>query len=483
MNKKAVLGTAAVLLVAGYGAATWYLGERAHSTYQEAVEDVRKLVGNEVLVSQQYTKGFWTSQGQLVLQWTPPAPDEEEDGDASAAAAKPIRITVENTVRHGPLAGWRLASAVVETRLGAIDGVDDSVRKAFAKVQAPTLTTVRSLTGSHDIALAWPAGEVGDGNNLVRWQPLAYQMTLSADRSHLRGDFAWPEFTLDVLQKDEDSDDEPAAAEAEAARFAMVMQGMQGDFEMQFQDGLWLLAPGKGKGSFGKVTLTRATAGAAPESLLALQDLSYGTTIARSGAHLGWVSALKGKGSVGPVVLESLEMNETVSRIDVEAVRLVQKALLGAYRSAGPEATLAATESHWAAALLEAVPPFVAAMPAYAMKLSAKIDGEQGELEYGFALKSAPSAQAVADGDWAPALLESSALHASLRLPKAWLPRLAEAAGQKDAKPEDLDAMVGMAQAQGFVKQDATHLTSAVRLEGGKAELNGKAIDLPFGRQ
>ena len=41
--------------------------------------------------------------------------------------------------------------------------------------------------------------------------------------------------------------------------------------------------------------------------------------------------------------------------------------------------------------------------------------------------------------------------------------------------------MVGMAQAQGFVKQEGTHLTSAVRVEGGKAVLNGKAIDLPFG--
>ena len=488
MNKKAVLGTAAVLLVAGYGAATWYLGERAHSAYQEAVEDARKLVGNEVLVSQQYTKGFWSSQAQLVLQWTPPASEDEESeegeegGDASAPPPQPIRVTVENTVRHGPLVGWRLAAAVIETRLGAVEGVGDSMRKGFAKVSAPTLTTVRTLTGRHDIALAWPAGEVGEGDNLVRWQPLAYQMTLNADRSRVSGDFVWPEITMDLLQKEEDSDDEPAAAAAQAARLAVAMQGMKGDFEMQLQDGLWLLAPGKAQGTFGKVTVTRAKAGAAPEPLLALQDLSYGTTIERSGGHLGWVNALKAKGSIGPVVLESLELNETVSRIDVEATKMVQKVLLDAYRSADQEATLSATEAPWAAALLEAVPQFVAALPAYAVKLSAKMDGEQGELEYGVELKSAPDAQAIAAGDWAPALLKNSALHASLRLPKAWLPRLAEAAGQKDAKPEDIDAMVGMAQAQGFLKQDATHLTSAVRMEGGKTELNGKAIDLPFGR-
>ena len=66
---------------------------------------------------------------------------------------------------------------MIETRIGAVEGVDDNMRKAFAKVSAPTLTTVRHLTGSHDIAFAWPAGEVGDGADLVRWQPLAYQMT------------------------------------------------------------------------------------------------------------------------------------------------------------------------------------------------------------------------------------------------------------------------------------------------------------------
>jgi uncharacterized protein YdgA (DUF945 family) len=491
MNKKTVLGTAAVLVVAGYGAATWTMAQRAHGAYQEALDEVRKLVGPEVLVSQQYTKGFWSSQGQLVLQWTPPAPgeDDEEEGDAAAIAAvpQPVRITVENTVRHGPLAGWRLAAAVVETRVSNVEGVDDTVRKAFAKVSAPTLTTVRSLTGSYDIALAWPAGEVGDGEELVRWQPLIYKMALNADRSRLSGDYAWPEITMNLQGKSDDSDDEPASAASPSDRFAVAMQGMKGDFNFQLEDGLWLLAPGSGKGTFGKVTVTRAAAttaaaSAAPEPLVALQDLSYGVTIARTGAHLGWVTTMRGTGSVGPVALEALEFNETVSRIDVEGVKLVQQALLDAYR-ADPGTVLSAAESPASAALMEAVPKFLAALPAYAMKLSAKVDGEQGELEYGVELKSAPDPTQIAEGAWVPAMLKSGVLHASVRVPKAWLPRLAQAAGQKAPKPEDIDAMLGMAQAQGFVKQEGTHLTSAVRMEDSKVVLNGKPIDLPMMRR
>lgn len=490
MNKKTVWGTAAVVLVAGYGAATWYMGERAHSSYQEAMTDMGRLLSPEVLVSQQYTKGFWSSQGRLVLQWTPPAPEDEQDtsGDPATAAAPPaIRFTVENTVRHGPLAGWRVAAAVVETRLIATEGADDQVRKTFAKVSAPTLTTVRHLTGSHAFALALPAGEVGDGEELVRWQSLAYRMTVNAGGSRLSGDFDWPEFTMDVADHSED-DDEPSAATAPPKRLAIALQGMKGEFHVQLEDGLWLLAPGSGKGTIGKLAITRAAgtapgvAPAAPESMVALQDLSYSVTIARNGAHLGWVTTMQGKGSVGPVALQSLELNETVSRIDVEAVKLVQKALLDAYKT-DPSTAVAAVEAPWIASLMDAVPKFVAALPAYAMKLSAKVDGEQGELEYGAELKRVPDATQIAEGAWGPALLKSSAVHASMRLPKAWLPRLAQAAGQQAPKPEDINALVGMAEAQGYIKQEATHLTSAVRMEDGKVVLNGKAADLPFGRK
>lgn len=499
MNKKAVWGTAAVLVVAGYGGATWYFGEQAHSAYAQALNDVRKLLGPEVLVSQQYTKGFWSSQGQLVLQWTPPAAEEDEwddeDNAAPAVAPRPIRITVENTVRHGPLAGWRPAAAVIETRIGAVEGVDDNMRKAFAKVSAPTLTTVRHLTGSHDMAFAWPAGEVGEGADLVRWQPLTYQMTLNADRSRLSGDFAWPEITVQSqppADDADDNDDEPAADAGEAERYTFAMQGMKGDFKVHFQDGLWLLAPGEGSGTLGKLTVTRARAaagtGAAPEPLVALQDLTYGVTIARNGGHLGWVSTLRGTGSVGSVALESVELNETVSRIDVEAVKLVQKALADAYKSNTDKsdadtALSAAAEMPGVAALMEAVPQFVAALPAYAMKLTAKVDGEQGELQYGVEIKSMPDAQQVAEGAWGPALLKSGALHASLRMPKAWLPRLAQAAGDKAPPPQHLEAMLGMAQAQGFVQQDGAHLVSAVRMENGKVVLNGKEIAVPMGRR
>lgn len=487
MNKKAVFGTAAVVLVAGYGAATWYMGERAHSAYQQAMEEMRKVVSPEVLVSESYTQGFWSSQGQLVLQWAPPVVKEDGEerpaGAAQAVAPPPIRVTVQNTVRHGPLAGWRLAAAVVETQVTAVEGLDASVREAFAKVSTPTLTTVRNFTGSHNITLAWPAGELGDGQELVRWQPLVYRMNLNADHSRMSGDFAWPEITMNLQPQREEDDDAPAAPESQGKRVDVAMQGMTGDFNLQLEDGLWLLAPGTGKGKFDKVTVTRAApgaaAGAAPEPLMALQDLSYDITIARTGAHLGWVTSARGKGSVGPVEMQSLELKETVSRIDVEALKLVQKALFDAYK-ADPNAQRSPDQAPSSALLMEAASKFMAALPAYAMKLSAQVDGEQGELEYGAELKTVPDAQKIAQGAWAPALLKSSVVHASVRLPKAWLPRLVQATSQKAPRPEDIDAMLTMAESQGFLKQEASQVTSVVRMQEGKVVLNGKEINVPF---
>ena len=52
--------------------------------------------------------------------------------------------------------------------------------------------------------------------------------------------------------------------------------------------------------------------------------------------------------------------------------------------------------------------------------------------------------------------------------------------GDKEMPADQIDALVSTAQAQGFVQQEGDHLTSALRMESGKLQLNGKALDLPM---
>jgi len=45
MSKKTALGAAVALAVVAYGGATWYMGQRAQASYNEALEEVRKVLG------------------------------------------------------------------------------------------------------------------------------------------------------------------------------------------------------------------------------------------------------------------------------------------------------------------------------------------------------------------------------------------------------------------------------------------------------
>ena len=80
---------------------------------------------------------------------------------------------------------------------------------------------------------------------------------------------------------------------------------------------------------------------------------------------------------------------------------------------------------------------------------------------------------------WGLVLLKNAIFHADARLPKAWLPQLAKAAGHEEFKSEDVDGMIGMAHAAGYVRQEGDNLTSSLKMEGGQAKLNGRVMDLP----
>ena len=75
--------------------------------------------------------------------------------------------------------------------------------------------------------------------------------------------------------------------------------------------------------------------------------------------------------------------------------------------------------------------------------------------------------------------MKHSVLDASVRLPKAWIPLMAEAAGKPVPAPDEVNALLGMAQAQGFLTQETDHIASSVKVEAGEVRLNGKTIQMP----
>lgn len=479
MNKKTLVGVAVAIAVVAYGGATWYLGQRAQSSYEEALVDLRKAVGPDAVVSEEYHKGFFSSQAKLVLQWTPPRTAAQ--AEANLPPSPPLRLAVNSTVHHGPWAGRRLAAAVVDSRF-ALEGLDAQATKDLAKVTAPTLTTVHHLTGRHDLHFVLPAGEVGNEEMTLRWQEMATEMTLSGDRKRVKGSFQWPEFAMVGLPGGTAGDEDEGEEVKPATRITMALKGMDGQFENEVIDGMWLFGPGTGTVRLAQMDASSTpAAGGAATSLVALKEVTGSSTIESTGTTISIATSLNGKGSMGPLNFESVGFEEKFQRIDLETIKRFQQALIETYRTNGLADASSKTEERLLALFEENAPRLVAALPAYSMKLLATYQGQQGQLEYGGEVQRAPTTEEVAQTGWKASLIKGSMLNASVRVPKAWLPPIAEAVGKKDMKSEDMDAMIGMAQAAGFLRQEGDSLTSVVKMEAGQVKLNGKAIDLPKG--
>lgn len=506
MSNKKVGVVAAVAVAAAavaYAGGTWYLGQRTEAKYHEAVAELRKALGAEAVVADEYHRGFMTSQGRLVLQWT--------GKPAEGAPAQPVRVVVSSDVRHGPLAGWRVAAAVVESRF-ALEGLDAKTAALLTKASSPTLTSVHHLTGSHDVRFALPAGQLGDDDVTVGWQELVYDMAISRKGDHIKGTFRMPEFSIaglttshaDALAGEEedeeedgpadDTDESRESAETAAAgvaaasaaapkdRMSFGMQGMEGSFDNAVIDGLWGFGPGKADYRIARIHggVTPAEGGEV-KSQLDVKDIVGAYTVEATDTTIGFTSELKGAGRIGPIDLESISMQEKIQRIDIQAMRAYLKVVLDSYRAGGMAQVVTALETQGKTVLMENAPRLLAALPSYDMKLQATYKGQAGQLEYGAAVQSAPTEAQLAQGGWVPALMKGSMLHAAARVPKAWLVPIMQSAGQSEVKPEEIDAMVGMAQSAGYVVQEGDLLTSTIKFEAGQLNLNGKTTALPPG--
>lgn len=490
MSKKrvgvAVVGVVAAAVVA-YGGATWYVGQRVQTDYQEVVAELRKALGDDVVVSNDYDKGFFSSKARLVLRWAP-APHEE-----GGPAPEPLRLVVDSAVRHGPLAGARIAGAVIDSRF-ALEGLDADAQARLAKASSPILTTVHHLTGSHDVHFQLPAGEMGDSEGMaMRWHEMVYDMAISRDGRHLQGSFRLPEFGLTGIpdesalaesegEPEEENDNDETAAVEPVDRTSIQLQGMDGRFDVTAIDGLWGIGPGKGDFRMERAFVSMLpAAGGDAKPLLDVKNVAGNYAIDAANGTLGMTTQLKAAGRVGPIDFEALSAEEKIQRISIEAIRSFQRVVLDSYRAGGIANAVAAIEQQGTTVLMENAPRLVQALPAYSMQLKATYQGKTGELQYGGEVKRAPSEAEVAQAGWGPALMKTSTLQASARLPKAWMLPLAHATGRPQATERDVDAMLGMAQSSGYVRQEGEFVTSTVQLQSGQLNLNGKTMPLPPG--
>lgn len=471
------VGAAVATAAAAYAGASWYSGRQAEQAYRQAITDLSAFIGPQAIAAQEYRRGFFSSEGRLTLQWTPATQDGE---DQATVPPEPVRLVVTSQVRHGPLAGARLAAAAVETRF-ALEGLDEQTRQVLSRMQGPQLTAVRHFGGASDLQLRLPAGEIVVDGTALRWQELTGDGSLDSSGKRVSARMAWPEWSFDSLAAtaaadtvagDEGDGEDFGEGEDGPERFAITLRNMTSTFEGEMIDGLWGLGPGKARLQVGSLQTRSAGAAQAPvRTVLDLRELEAESEIVTDQATLGYSTRAQMVGSIGPIRFDSLKLHEQYQRVDIEALRGLLRAFTQGQQGAD--------EAGGSYTLVDAAPRLIAALPSYRMQIEATTQGQTGRLEYGAQVNSAPPAEQLAGGAWLPALLQGGALDARMQLPKAWIGPLVSATGRPAPSDEELQQLLAAAESSGYVRLQGEQLSGSLALRGGQWTLNGKPFAGP----
>lgn len=463
MNKKiGILAAGVGILIATSLAATWYAADQTRKHYESAVTELTQWLGDKATVSTSYQRGFWTAQARTTVQWK----------QAQGSTLPNVRLNIDSTIHHGPWAGSRFARAVVQTRL-TLDGSSEETLAITKGASAPTITLVNQWNGDNDATLLLPAGEWVDGKDAVHWGELRYTLAANAARTHWSGSLQWPKATLHLTDMDRQADGTPAPGNFPAAA-TLTLQGLNGHFEMQLQDGFWLLAPGQST-----LRVDSIHAGVEDENThegpfsLDLKGTELQSVIERTGDLLKRTVTVKTQGQVGSVAVEQLALRETMDRLDLQALRSLQDALVRLLQQ--PEDATAATPPGLDA---QTLPRLLAAKPSYAVNLQAQSGGQQGRLHYALAIDSAPDPQLLQQQRWNMLLLRNGNLQADFRLPTLWIHKVASSINH--ALPaQTLDLYLSQLQQQGLILLQDDTVSSTLELVHGALKVNGHALKLP----
>jgi uncharacterized protein YdgA (DUF945 family) len=321
--KKLVIVVLIVLLgVAGWAGTTYVFGGKVEDQYFASLDQYGHW-GPFQLTSESYERGFLSSRARTVLELNVPESAISQD---KSLAGKPLSLTFEHILRHGPLPAGRTADggfsmapmmAMIETRLVGVSPSEQSLDEVLAEL--PQLRdsyayTIIGLSGGGSNRLMVPAFEKSFGEKAltVNWGGLTCDTEFSRNLEGFAGNFVLP--SLKVEMKDGHMAWEGISAEFDlTAAFPMVYvgssEGRFGSLEMAFSD-----MKGESK-------------------QIAMKDLDVNSQSTVDGAFINYLYAINMAGITvdgevfGPGLLEVSARN-----LDGEALSHFQAAMLQMYR-------------------------------------------------------------------------------------------------------------------------------------------------------
>lgn len=490
LNKKAVLGVLAAAIAVAYGGSTWWAGSQIKSRYDAALDELPKQTALVRVTERKYERGFLGAVSTVTLEIgcaadaaasaQQPAADRtgdeeeqaEEDDGSAIKPPKQLRLTIRDTIHHGPLAGGTLAAATIDSELVLDDKAQAEAKKLFGEAKPLSARTKVGFDGAFttDLTVA-PARLAEEGKGRLDWQGMKVRMEVNAARTQARYDLSMP--GLDF------SDTKSGAT--------MKMGKLTAKADMDSSAGLFL-ATGKTEGKLDSLEFAvrkkPAEDGAAPPKALptvVLQGIDLvGEASIKDGLYAS-TGTLKGTGKIGETRIDRFELTSGARRIHGAGYRKLADAWMQSSAASGcgkggSKASQAAMQ-----ALAEQLAPDLKAMAKYAPeagidKLVVEIDGKRAELGYSVGMAGVTDEDLQLPGT--ALMMKRGVLKAHARLPMKWLEKLAETGAEsgQTPPPEMVAGLVEQGEESGFVKRDGDDVTAQAEFSDGSLKVNGKPL-------
>lgn len=454
MKKSVAIAVGIAVLGVAYTGATAWTGQKIASTYQDAIASVQAAYPMVRITDQSYDKHFFSATHTMTVLFGC-------DPDASHPEARPFKLTLVNTIHHGPFAGGTLAAATIDTELVLTPEAQAEVTKAFGSAEPISAHTRVGFMGGLSSTLSSPPGMIDLPEAHVAWKGMTLKASTDSDHR-----------TLDVSLKLPGMELTDTTRGTPTSGIGMKFAGL--DIESSTRavtEHSWLHV-GKGSGTLESLEITPTSASAKPVKLL-LSGLKFSDDTTVDKDLFAKAFSLTASGMLNDSKIDKIELRTSVKNLHAPTYERILAAFMKTSQCGTDARAEAIAKAQQLQKDLLALLPYNPGMRLD--KLLVEVDGKQADMSVALDMQGvAADTQALS----IPLLMKHAVAAADFKLPVAWTQPMAARAGFGDGNVEMVDVMLQDAATKGFLVRDGDDIKSSLKFDKGQLILNGKSMPL-----
>jgi uncharacterized protein YdgA (DUF945 family) len=450
----AVVVGAAVVVVGAFLGATEYTGRQVEARFQQEASELKLRYPFLRVSTQTYSRGFFRSTSTIELQLGCPSPD-------AAKALPTVKLT--SVIHNGPLAGYSLGAASVDSVLSLSGEAGQKLSAAFGSAAPLSVHTVIGFNRSYssDIVIPTAKWSKTDEGEFV-WQGLTGTIESHGEPRTVSYRIKSPGLTL--------SDDHRGAnfkmgafeINAHGKAVSAIGSLMVGDSQLSVDSMEMNLKP---------------EAGAADKATtLLFTGIKVTGDSSLDGELMSSKATVEAAGVVNGTKIDRIDAKMSTKRLHAPTVeRMMNEA------SSSPTGCDPSSKPVAAIEILSKMQADVMSLlqydPEFALdKLAVDYNGQHGEMAYSVGAKGITAADSKAPP---MALIEHLQVKASMHVPTLWIDALGRAGSARTRQVPDpavMSLMMDKGIAQGFLVRDGEFLASTIEFDHGRLLVNGKPM-------